>query len=73
MYRTELQTSTNGKYVYYMKDCGEYEGTLYGYKLGAEEPYKIASEVLCWNWTLFDIKLLISSINTAKNNQRSNI
>lgn len=34
-------------YVYYMKDCSSNLGTLYCYKLGTEEPVKVASDVGC--------------------------
>lgn len=34
-------------YVYYMKDCSSDFGTLYCYKLGTEEPVKVASDVGC--------------------------
>lgn len=42
------EVSDNGKYVYYMRDCEDYAGTLYGYKIGEDDPLKVASDVACY-------------------------
>lgn len=40
-----FQITTNGQYVYYMKDCSNGVGDLFCYKVGAESPQKVASDV----------------------------
>ena len=40
-----FDVTSNGKYVYYIKDCIDSIGTLYGYKIGEKEPQKISSDV----------------------------
>lgn len=48
-----FEVSNNGQYVYYMKDCGSDAGSLYCYKIGEDEPQKIASEAACYNGSYF--------------------
>lgn len=41
-----FEMSRGGEYVYFMKDCADNAGTLFCYKIGAEEPLKVAEDVL---------------------------
>lgn len=40
-----FEMSRGGEYVYFMKDCADNAGTLFCYKIGAEEPLKVAEDV----------------------------
>lgn len=40
-----LEMSRNGEYVYFVKDCDDNEGTLFCYKVGEEEPVKVAEDI----------------------------
>ena len=44
-----LKVAENGDYVYYMKDCEDSEGSLYGYKIGDSEPKKVGSDIGCYS------------------------
>lgn len=51
-----FNVTENGNYVYYAKNYEDETATLYCYKLGTDEPVRVASEVACykaWNygWT----------------------
>jgi len=41
----DVWVSRNGKYVFYRKNVDDNEGTLYCYKLGEDEPVKVAGNV----------------------------
>lgn len=51
-----FEVTSNGRYVYYMKDCEQGRGVLYCYKVGAEEPIKIDTDAACmdteWDFLL---------------------
>ena len=43
-----FELSPNGEFVYYMRDCSEEAGSLYCYRIGEQEPRKIASDAYCY-------------------------
>ena len=50
--------SSNGQYIYYIKDTDDDDRTLYAYKLGGKEPVKIDDDVYMVNLTFSDDTVL---------------
>jgi hypothetical protein len=66
-----FKISDNGKYVYYMKDCENNEGSLYAYQIGKIEPKKIGSNIGCyvssyWSYGYYQISEDGSSVYYEK-------